>query len=263
MKDLTEEFEKRFEVVHVTTPELRRELFQLRYQVFCCQMELPGFEPWRYPSGEETDVYDARSVHCVLRHRPTNGIAGAVRLVLADAEDPNALFPLESYCTRYAGFCPTALDGVPRERVAEISRLFVARQFGGATPGGAAQGGANRGAATDLFPYPILGLLKAVFEMSARNAVTHLYAIMEPQLNRLLRVLRLSFNPVGPAFECHGWRQPHLGVIRQVLAKTRRERPRAWEVLTGGAELPAEEGAAGPDFVSGEEGTPCAGTAAG
>jgi N-acyl amino acid synthase of PEP-CTERM/exosortase system len=221
MRDLATEFDRRFEVVHVTTPEQRRELFRLRYRVFCSQLELPGFEPWRYPNGEEMDQYDARSVHCVLRHRPTGSIAGAVRLVLSDPADQEVPFPLETHCTRQLGRRPADLDAVPRTQVAEISRLFVARDVG-----------REAGTAATAFGYPILGLFRAVVEMSAMHGVTRLYSMMEPQLNRLLRAFCLNFDPIGPVIDCHGRRQPHAGDLGELSVRVRRERPEAWAMLT-------------------------------
>jgi N-acyl amino acid synthase of PEP-CTERM/exosortase system len=173
-----------------------------------------------------------------LRHRPTGSIAGAVRLILSDPVDPATPFPLEANYSRQFGHQAPGMDGVPRQRIGEISRLLVARQFGSGQPGGAAPGNT---APTAVFPHPILGLLRAVTMMSAMNGVTHLYAMMEPQLNRLLRIFRLSFEPIGSVMECHGPRQPHMGALWQVLARTQRERPRAWEVVTDcGAIRPVE-----------------------
>ncbi|MGH8585199.1 MAG: PEP-CTERM/exosortase system-associated acyltransferase [Gammaproteobacteria bacterium] len=95
--DLLTHFRKYFEILRADTPALLEEAFRLRYQVYCQEGCLPGFDPLDYPDGLERDIYDYehRSVHCLLRHRPTGSNAGTVRLVLADPVQPDALFPIE------------------------------------------------------------------------------------------------------------------------------------------------------------------------
>ncbi|MGH8603862.1 MAG: hypothetical protein ACREXR_14150, partial [Gammaproteobacteria bacterium] len=71
--DLVTHFEQYFEILRADTPDLLEQAFRLRYQVYCQEGLLPGFDPLDYPDGLERDVYDYehRSLHCLLRHRPT------------------------------------------------------------------------------------------------------------------------------------------------------------------------------------------------
>ncbi|MGH8567684.1 MAG: GNAT family N-acyltransferase, partial [Gammaproteobacteria bacterium] len=95
--DLLTHFRKYFEILRADTPDLLEEAFRLRYEVYCGEGCLPGFDPLDYPDGLERDIYDYehRSVHCLLRHRSTGSNAGTVRLVLADPVQPDAPFPIE------------------------------------------------------------------------------------------------------------------------------------------------------------------------
>ena len=95
--DLLAHFTRYFEILRADTPALLEQVFRLRYAVYCQEGCLPGFDPVDYPDGLERDIYDYehRSVHCLLRHRPTGSNAGTVRLVLADPVQPDALFPIE------------------------------------------------------------------------------------------------------------------------------------------------------------------------
>jgi len=64
--DLLTHFTKYFEILRADTPALLEEAFRLRYEVYCGEGCLPGFDPLDYPDGLERDIYDYehRSVHC-------------------------------------------------------------------------------------------------------------------------------------------------------------------------------------------------------
>jgi N-acyl amino acid synthase of PEP-CTERM/exosortase system len=225
LSDLLNAFNDHFELVFANTPELLDEVFRLRYRTICEEMHMPGYEPWRYPDGKEVDSYDARSVHCLIRHRSTGQAAGCVRLILALAHDPSQPFPIESATGRR--FDPVKVDpaALPRRQTAEISRLIVPRLLKDAD----GKASAHRSPA---FPFPVLGLLAAVMRLSYAHGVTHLYAIMEPFLNRLLRRFSLHFDPIAPPIEYHGIRQAHLGVVADVMNRAYRERREVWNLLT-------------------------------
>lgn len=224
LSDLLNAFNDHFELVFANTPELLDEVFRLRYQVLCCQAQLPGFEPSKYPDGRETDDFDRRSVHCVLRHRPSKQTAGSVRLILADPQDPQQPFPVERASARH--FDPQRYDqrAVTRSRAAEISRLIVPRS-GSPTR-------ASSLAGTSGFPFPVLGLFAGVVRIASERGVTHLYAMMEPVLNRLLRRFSLHFTPIAPVIEHHGMRQAHLALLRDLSLRTYHHRREVWKLLT-------------------------------
>lgn len=231
MSDLLNAFNDHFELVFATTPELMDQVFRLRYQVLCCQEQLPGFEPWRYPDGRETDAYDRHSVHCVLMNKRTSSVAGGVRLVLANPDDVTRHFPSEVAAAQY--FDPSKINPwkLPRRQTAEISRLIIPK----AHP--ASNG--TQPHRTPAFPFPVLGLLAGVIRLSAQEDVTHVYALMEPLLNRLLRRFSLHFDPVAPVIDYHGMRQAHLSILADVMFRTFHERKEVWDLLTdGGRFLP-------------------------
>jgi hypothetical protein len=111
--DLLTHFTKYFEILRADTPALLEELFRLRYQVYCQEGCLPGFDPADYPDGLEHDIYDYehRSVHCLLRHRPTGSNAGTVRLVLADPSSRMRYFPGRGCGTHRPGLSQQILCG--------------------------------------------------------------------------------------------------------------------------------------------------------
>ena len=119
---IAEHFSQYFEISIANTPELKQEGFSIRYQVYCKEL---GYEPVeKFPDGCERDVYDDRSIHYLIKHRPTGDYAGCVRVVLPDLQSPEAVFPLESVFPKHF-----SLVGRPRHEFVEISRLAVLSKF--------------------------------------------------------------------------------------------------------------------------------------
>lgn len=248
MTQLLEAFEEYFELVPALTSELREQTFRLRFEVMSREFKLPGFEAWRYPDGLEFDQYDYRSVHYLLRHRPTSNVAGTVRLILADPLSPQGdivhadrFFPIEQFTHM---FDRKALDPtlVNRSQTAEVSRLIVSHLFRRREGEGEFPFGTDREIALARherrrFPHTVLGLIAALFRMSAEHGINYWYAIMEPALNRLLRRFALQFKPIGPVVDYHGYRQPHFTELAELLQNTYRTQPEIWEFMTIGGSL--------------------------
>lgn len=220
MSSLISVFNETFEVVSADTPALQEEAFRLRYQVYSQELKLPGFEAWRYPDGLETDAYDARSAHALLRHQPSGQAIGVARLVLADPDNPAAPFPVEEFAA--SQFDPNLAhpDRLPRKTTGEISRLIFTKSFR------SRQG--SRSALAD----PVLGLMVAVFKMTADHGVTHWYAGMEPVLNRLLSRFGLQLTAIGPLLNYYGLRRPYLSEVKTVIDRAYEKHHEAWELIT-------------------------------
>lgn len=252
---LAAHFERYFEVVPADTSDLLEEVFRIRFQVLCQEQHIPNFGPSRFPNGLETDEYDARSVHCLLRHRPTGATAGAVRLVLSDPEDPHRPFPIEQYAGRYFDRRVVDPARLPRRHTAEISRLVLARRFRARRGEDIQAFGINEDLSNvdprgrrrstrdgDLrgrrrFPHPLLGLFVGVSRMAAENDITHFYTVMEPVLNRLLRYFDLHITPIGEMVELYGLRQPYLGIAENLLGTIYHRHRAVWELITDGGRL--------------------------
>jgi N-acyl amino acid synthase of PEP-CTERM/exosortase system len=62
-------------------------------------------------------------------------------------------------------------------------------------------------------------------------------AVMEPQLLRMLALMGIRFQPIGPLVSYHGLRQPsfcHIPVMVRNLALTK---PESWAIATNNGEL--------------------------
>ena len=142
---------------------------------------MPGFDPLDYPDGLERDIYDYehRSVHCLLRHRPTGTNAGTVRLVLADPVRPDAPFPIEVAAGEHIDRDYLGKFCAARGTIAECSRFIVARRFRSRRgeqqwPDGLAEEGLDADRGSDerrVLTHPVLGLIKAAMIMSWERQV--------------------------------------------------------------------------------------------
>ncbi|MGH8658111.1 MAG: PEP-CTERM/exosortase system-associated acyltransferase [Gammaproteobacteria bacterium] len=254
--DLVTHFKQYFEIVRADTAELLEQAFGLRYQVYCQEGLLPGFEPEDYPDGLERDIYDYehRSVHCLLRHRPTGTNAGTVRLVHADPVQPDALFPVEAAAGQQIEQGHARIAGSIRRSIGECSRFILARRFRSRQgeqqwADGLAEERLDAGRASDerrVLPHPVLGLIKAAMIMSWELNIRYWYTAMEPRLDRRLCQFGLELRPVSPLFDYHGPVRAHWGFLPEVFANVHGRRPEIWYLLTENGEIwpaPRDDGA--------------------
>jgi N-acyl amino acid synthase of PEP-CTERM/exosortase system len=227
---LLELYDNYFETLSVETEDQLRAAFRLRYEVYC--LEHPFEDPAKSPYGMEVDHYDADALHAVLRHRASSEIVGAVRLILPRREEREIRLPIRDLCRHEL----IARDNgtIPRAHTAEISRFAVSKSFRRRT-NDEPPAGALTTADLNLrrhIPNTSLGLMQAVAAMAATAGVTHLCAVMEPTLLRMLRRLGIHFVPLGPLVEYHGRRQPCYAHIDTMGAMSWLERPEVWQLLT-------------------------------
>ncbi|TQE98217.1 MAG: PEP-CTERM/exosortase system-associated acyltransferase [Spiribacter salinus] len=242
-------FERHFRVQMARRAAELEEVHRLRYQVYC--LEHAFEDPGQHAGGIERDEFDAGSSHALVRHLNTNACAAVVRLVQARRLH-GRLLPIEAHCA--ASLYPEAqarIAGLPRSRLAEISRLAVSRAFKrrlaeAETVSGvsdqAVYADAQRGfdpMRQRGFPHITVGLFSAIVQLSVESDVTHWLAVMEPTLLRLLRRFGIRFERIGHDVEYHGRRRPTLGVAADVVDGILAERPDIWDLVTmGGRYLP-------------------------
>ena len=237
MNELSRSFDEYFEVISADTPQLLEEVFRVRYQAYCLEERVPDFEAEKYPDGLESDVFDERSVHSLLRHRHMDKYVGTVRLVLCDANNPRALFPVEEYASDFFDTNIIRPDELPRINTAEISRLCILNDYRirkgeHNSPRGNIEKLITKDNERRIFPHPLLGLMVAIMRMTVKHDITHWYAGMEPELNKRLRMLGLGLMPIGPLLEYHGKRNPYLGIVNDVMKNIHSENISIWELLT-------------------------------
>jgi N-acyl amino acid synthase of PEP-CTERM/exosortase system len=241
--DLRTKFYEYFELVHADTDILKREVYKLRFQVYCLET---GFE--RQENCEvfnedghevylEVDSYDRRSDHYLVRHRRTGLYAATVRLVLPNQEDLLQPYPIEEHCVLEF---PVVNPNI-RARLAEISRFAVSKEFkrrpheAGTLAGiGPLREVYYSHGERQFFCYITIGLFAAIARMTRAHGITHWYAVMEPALLRFLRLFGIRFTAIGPEVDYHGLRQPGLAEADRVLPMIRRVNPLVWDLITDG-----------------------------
>ena len=275
MKDLLEAFSRYFEVILADTEELRAEVFKLRYQVYCVETHFE--DESAFPDEMESDAYDIKSGHALLRHRDTGWWAGTVRLVLPNEHTPDESFPVELSCGDVFSAERRGPIALPRATTGEVSRFAVSKEFrrrhkeylsptgisdstefdrriyksadSDQTPAERREKEDNDRRTKDeerkVVPHITLGLIQGLVAISEKNQVTHWAAAMEPTLLRLLTRLGIYFQHVGETVQYHGKRQPCIADLDNLLQTVKSQRPDVWSVLTLDGEvrpLPQKQG---------------------
>ncbi|MYM62005.1 PEP-CTERM/exosortase system-associated acyltransferase [Pseudomaricurvus sp. HS19] len=224
---LSQTFQEYFDVQLADDPQSLREVYALRYRVYCEEF---GFEESsHFPDHLEQDEFDQQSLHCLIRHRPTGSPAGCVRMVPTFASRDTDPLPFEKYCSasldeRFF----TALD-LPRESLCEVSRLAVAREF--RKRRGESQ---NMWGAPDTvehpdrserrtFPLIAVSAFLASTALSMLSGRHNAFMVTEPFLPRLLARAGIRVKPVGNPIYYHGYRAPYYITATEAEAGLRGE----------------------------------------
>jgi len=232
--DFIEAFDTYFDMIPAETGALKYQVYHLRYQVYCLET---GFEsPEIYPDELEKDEFDDVSEHFLIRHKRTGEYAATTRLILPDRNNPVRPFPIESHCFIER---TDLVDRVPREKLAEVSRFCVSKNFkrrhgeSGTTAG---IGSENCSSLIEderrTFPHITLALIACLVRMNRRHGLTHWLAVMEPALIRFLAHIGIHFTAVGPLVAYHGKRQPCIIEVEYLLAGVKDKNREVWEFLT-------------------------------
>jgi N-acyl amino acid synthase of PEP-CTERM/exosortase system len=238
---LVDLYNQYFEVIHAESTEQIRECLRLRYQVYC--VENPFENPLQNPGGIETDEFDSAAMHSLLRHRKSGEIVGTVRLLLPRNGKEGMGLPIRQICRHE----PMSHDNslLPWAGTAEISRFAVSKMMRRRAGDGTVVGNFETSDQDSRrrIPDTSLGLMQAVLAMAAKSGMTHICAVMEPTLLRMLRRLGMVMPSVGPEVDYHGRRQPCYGHLDTGLARVWIQRPDVWELLTcNGALWPLNHG---------------------
>lgn len=222
-----------FKLILADTPELLKEVYRVRYQVYCVENQFE--DPGKNPGGLERDEFDDQSVHSLLVDSVSNRPVGTVRLVMHRPGAGPGSLPFYRVCEE-AGTPGASL--LPYETTAECSRFAISKTFRRGVAGIA--GIKARPPAGDgqvAVPHITIGLIAGVLRMCFAHGVTHMCAVMEPTLLRLLSRFGVHFQAVGPQVNYHGWRQPCFTKITTLMARIEAERQDVWSVVTDNGRL--------------------------
>ncbi|MDO8652749.1 MAG: PEP-CTERM/exosortase system-associated acyltransferase [Undibacterium sp.] len=220
-------FKFRKELQNNLQSELLKEIFALRYEVYCLECHyLPTEE---FQNGLESDEYDACSAHFAA-FTLDDSIIGTVRLV----QPPDNLpYPFQSHCSVFEDFVMP-----PREQCGEISRLVVRkthRRRRGDSMEGVSRDFFEKGSVTSIKPHSdgkkregnspmlLLGLYREIYRYSRQNGVRYFYAAMERSLARSLDKMGFPFVRIGPQTDYYGPVTPFILDINELYARLHKE----------------------------------------
>jgi len=203
-------FSKYFRYVPALTPELAREVYKIRHKVYCEDLK---FEAAR-PDGQETDAYDAHSVYGLVQSVLTNEYVGCARLILPNPDDPKKLFPVEISCASTIDRSRYDPAKLPREKVAEVSRLAVVasyRRRKGENKMPAPVSDDSFGSEKQpRFPYIPFALYFGCAALARRCGIDHVLVLTEPRLANHFRKLGMNIQLIGEGVEHRGHRVPSV-----------------------------------------------------
>jgi N-acyl amino acid synthase of PEP-CTERM/exosortase system len=210
-------FRRYFEIVPALTEELRDEAYRIRHQVYC---ETLHFEPER-PDRRERDEYDAHALHCLIRSVRTGEYAGCTRLVLARPGDPLYPLPFERTCAETIDRAIVDPRALPRDRIAEVSRLAVIaafrrrrgehRQPAPLSEKSLAEGRRPR------FPHLLVGLYLGTLELARLHGIETMFVLTEPRLAKHFARLGVKIEQIGDPVEHRGKRVPSMMKVRSII----------------------------------------------
>ncbi len=190
--DVSNLYQTQYEVLRADSPELLDRVYQLRYQVYCIENQFE--DPDQNLGGRETDGDDNRAGHVLLIHRESGEAAGTARVIFPERCDERPL-PVERVLD------PDGLRvfrRLPSPSTGEISRFAVSKAFRRQRLAGSYSGVSRVWAAEQrIMPCITFGLFRGILDICLDAGITHVSAVMEPALLRLLRRFGLHFAPRG------------------------------------------------------------------
>ena len=191
----------------VDSPELLKESFKLRFQVYCKECNYIKEED--YPQQYETDEFDEDSLHFAALNTQKI-LVGAARLILPKVEK----FPIELHCPDLK-VNPT----FDRTKSAEVSRLVISKilrqrsddglHYGSHVEDTEPQEDGMGGFFRRVRPMAF-GLYREMYHESKRQGIRYWFALMEKKLWLLLKIHGFVFKPIGDEVDFYGKVRPYL-----------------------------------------------------
>jgi N-acyl amino acid synthase of PEP-CTERM/exosortase system len=229
---LPEIYDSHFDLLRADSPELLDRAYQIRYQVYC--VENPFLDPIENRNGRETDADDDRSAHLLLIHRQSGEALGTARVIFPDATNVRPL-PMERTLDSEG---KRVFRQLPRQTTGEVSRFAVCKSFRRrrgeeryADIGFNSTQTRSSLAEQRAMPFITFGLLRGIIGICLENGITHVAAVMEPTLIRLLKRFGIDFQLAGSLIEYHGLRQPCMTCVEDVIEKAHRQDSLFWQYL--------------------------------
>jgi N-acyl amino acid synthase of PEP-CTERM/exosortase system len=228
-------YEQLYETKTVHRERDKEKAFRIRYDIYCAEY---GFEDAKKFSQElEKDSFDDTAQQVLLIHKPSGEAVGTARVIPPNARKLTDSFPLQE-----AFSCPQLSSQYNLQRMGEISRLCVLKDFRGKASLKGKTGLNPLDAiygkfASKLIKFGPMGLIRSTFEMSVDRKLDHACAVMETRLIRSLERLGILCDRIGPVLDYHGKRQPVIIDLQGSLCNIRARQKSLWEMMSYNGEL--------------------------
>jgi N-acyl amino acid synthase of PEP-CTERM/exosortase system len=229
--NLSHGFKKYFDVAPAVTPALESEAYAIRHRVYCEEL---AYEPVR-PDHRESDQYDARAVHVLVRSLQVDRYVACARVVRVDPADPSSVLPLEKTCASAIDRNVLDPEHLDRGRIGEISRLAIVPEFRkrhGEKNTAIAVSDADFGS-VDLprFPYIQVALYYGSIALAKRLGLETIFILTEPRLAKHFAKLGAHPRPIGAPVEHRGQRVPAVMTVSETEAHLPRSIRPLYELL--------------------------------
>jgi N-acyl amino acid synthase of PEP-CTERM/exosortase system len=231
--DLGKGFQRYFEILPAVTPAAREAVYRIRHEVYCEDL---GYEPIR-ADGLEYDEYDAHSLHCLIRTvGPTKRLVGCTRLVIPRAEALHTPLPFETYCAEVLDRSIIDPAQMPRERIAEVSRLAVRGRYRRRrgeqnTPMPIQDQDFEGTDAAPRFPYIPISLYLGSIALAERQGIDTLFVLTEPRLAQHFARFGVNIRQIGSVIEHRGARVPSMINVPELINNLRPLVCPIWDVV--------------------------------
>ncbi|HET8710338.1 MAG TPA: GNAT family N-acyltransferase, partial [Spongiibacteraceae bacterium] len=184
------DFSNRYEILIANTEVLRKDVYRLRYKIFC---EKLGYA-MDHRDGLESDEYDRDSLHILLRERASQEPVGCARLVMPQRAGKIWL-PFDLYGVPHVDRSLFNWNHVNHVRSVEVSRLALDVPNDHASTA--------KGIST---PFLATTLFYAATAIIIHLNVENVFMVIEPSLGRLISRFGIKLDQISPPFEYYGQR---------------------------------------------------------
>ncbi|AVZ78828.1 PEP-CTERM/exosortase system-associated acyltransferase [Zoogloeaceae bacteirum Par-f-2] len=239
-------FRKYFRIAPAIDESLRDRVYRIRHEVYCEELK---FEPER-PDRRETDEYDAHSLHCLLTtNSEPEQLVGCTRVILTRPDQPDYPLPFERTCAASIDRRIVDPARLPRDRIAEVSRLAVRACYRRRRADGREAmplhdedfGLPER----PRFPYIPIGLYLGAVALAARSGIDTLFVLTEPRLAAHFAKLGVEIRQIGAGVEHRGLRVPSMMDVHGIIKNMRMILRPIWRVIRDEIESGYERSAGG------------------
>jgi N-acyl amino acid synthase of PEP-CTERM/exosortase system len=220
--DLGHSYRSYFAIGPAVDETSTNDAFYIRHDVYAREL---GFEPTRADQ-RETDKYDERSIHCVLRTSAMpSKLVGCARVVFAAKDDPAALLPFEVTCRAVLHRHVVDPESLPRDKIGEVSRLAVLSEFrrrkGESGVAAKIDGGDFGNDQQPRFPFIPVSLYMGAVMLAERQGIEYLFTLTEPRLAEHFAKLGVHITQIGDPIEHRGQRVPSMLTVHGMYENLR------------------------------------------